>query len=123
MTSTSNTREGASAHHKTEGEPPPPERSGMSKIVVGTLAVLSGIYLLNPTFGVFEIIPDNLPVFGNLDEATAALFIFYALRYFGIDVLGFVKSPEDIKNAVQGFRDRNEGNANGRDKDKDVIDV
>lgn len=29
------------------------------------------IYILNPGAGVIELIPDNIPVFGNLDEAAA----------------------------------------------------
>ncbi|MEE8409468.1 MAG: hypothetical protein V3T05_07680 [Myxococcota bacterium] len=39
-------------------------------IYVGGMAVLV-IYILNPGAGVFELIPDNVPVFGNLDEAAA----------------------------------------------------
>ncbi len=37
--------------------------------------MVGGLYLLNPTAGLFELIPDNLPVIGNLDEVAAmALF-------------------------------------------------
>ena len=35
------------------------------------LMTLLGVYVLNPGAGVFELIPDNLPVVGNLDEAAA----------------------------------------------------
>ena len=35
------------------------------------IAGLGVLYLLTPTWGVFELIPDNLPIFGNLDEAGA----------------------------------------------------
>ena len=37
---------------------------------VGSLALF---YLLNPGAGVFELLPDNLPLIGNIDEAAAAI--------------------------------------------------
>jgi hypothetical protein len=33
------------------------------------------VYLLNPTLGVFELIPDNLPLVGNVDEGVAAMLM------------------------------------------------
>ena len=48
---------------------------------LGGMAVLA-LYVLNPGAGVFELIPDNLPVVGNLDEAAAvALFITVLKRW------------------------------------------
>jgi hypothetical protein len=41
------------------------------------LGLVSGVYLFNPTAGLLELIPDNLPVVGNLDEATAAFLLFW----------------------------------------------
>jgi len=49
-------------------------------------AALSGIWLLNFTFGIFEI-PDNLPLVGNIDEAIAAWVLFTALEYLGLPVI------------------------------------
>lgn len=47
------------------------------------LASVAGIvYLLNPTAGVFEFIPDNLPLVGNLDESVAAFLLWYGLVEF-----------------------------------------
>jgi uncharacterized membrane protein YkvA (DUF1232 family) len=43
------------------------------------------VYLANPTFGLFELLPDNLPIIGNLDEAAAVGGILSVLRYFGYD--------------------------------------
>ena len=40
------------------------------------------IYILNPTMGVFELIPDNLPIVGNLDEGAAAILIWNAVQQF-----------------------------------------
>lgn len=51
--------------------------------IVGTLAA---IYLVNPTFGVFEFLPDNIPLLGNLDESTATLLLISALAFFGVKI-------------------------------------
>ncbi|NUM52810.1 MAG: DUF1232 domain-containing protein [Candidatus Hydrogenedentes bacterium] len=50
--------------------------------------LISTVYLLNFTVGVFEL-PDALPIVGNLDEAAAAALLFSSLRYLGIDILPF----------------------------------
>jgi len=50
------------------------------------LTALAGLYLINPTAGVFELLPDVLPIVGNLDEATASLIILATLRYYGLDL-------------------------------------
>lgn len=50
------------------------------------LAALGLAYLLNPTAGVLELLPDNLPLAGNLDEALATLVAVYGLRLLGIDL-------------------------------------
>jgi uncharacterized membrane protein YkvA (DUF1232 family) len=42
--------------------------------------VVGVIYILNPTMGVFELIPDNLPIIGNLDEGAAAILIWNAVQ-------------------------------------------
>lgn len=59
----------------------------MKAILVILCGIISVIYLLNPTLGVFELIPDNLPFVGNLDEAAAVLLLLKCLAYFGIDLL------------------------------------
>ncbi|HQW04767.1 MAG: DUF1232 domain-containing protein [Flavobacteriales bacterium] len=65
----------------------------MKKFLVGMAGVLAFLYLLNPTLGIFELIPDNVPFVGNLDEATATMVLIAALRYFGWDVTEwFMKS-------------------------------
>ena len=47
-------------------------------------AVLSGAYLLNIGYGIVDLIPDNLPVAGNLDEVIASLILFVCLDALGI---------------------------------------
>jgi len=64
---------------------PPPRKTGTS-IIVGALGIFSVIYLLNPTGGFIEFIPDNIPIIGNLDEAAITALLISCLAYFGIDV-------------------------------------
>lgn len=47
--------------------------------VVYLLSLLSLIYILNPTAGVLELLPDNLPIIGNLDEGVAFAMLWYGL--------------------------------------------
>ena len=44
------------------------------------------IYLVNPTAGMVELIPDVVPFIGNLDEATATALLLGCLSYFGIEL-------------------------------------
>lgn len=67
----------------------------MKKLVVFALGVLSALYILNPTAGIFEIIPDNLPLVGNLDEAAAVALLLMCLRYFGIDLPDIFRRDRD----------------------------
>ncbi|MCB1234667.1 MAG: DUF1232 domain-containing protein [Verrucomicrobiae bacterium] len=76
---------------KTQQQPEnsshPPEKRGLvQSALVGLVGVVSAVYLFNPTAGIFELIPDNIPFFGNLDEATAAAILISSLAYFGIDL-------------------------------------
>ena len=54
--------------------------SCLGRLAALVVAGLGMLYLLNPTFGVFELIPDNTPIFGNLDEAGATTAVIFALR-------------------------------------------
>jgi len=62
------------------------KRSPAKSFVVGVLALISTIYLFNPGAGFIELIPDNFPIFGNLDEAAAATLLVSCLAYFGLDI-------------------------------------
>jgi len=68
----------------------------LKSIVIIILGLLSLLYVFNPGAGIFELIPDNIPIIGNLDEATAVLILLACLRYFGIDV-GNIFKRNDIK--------------------------
>lgn len=56
-----------------------PDRQVRLPIVSAILGVLCFIYLLNPTAGVVELIPDNLPIVGNLDEGAAGMILLQML--------------------------------------------
>lgn len=58
----------------------------MKNITVLLLGLLGVIYLLNPGAGIFELIPDNLPFVGNLDDAAALALLVMCLQYFGINL-------------------------------------
>lgn len=51
-----------------------------SKIKWGGLLLISVLYIINPGSGVLEIIPDNFPIIGNLDEAGAVLLAIKAWK-------------------------------------------
>jgi uncharacterized membrane protein YkvA (DUF1232 family) len=40
------------------------------------------VYLLNPTAGVIELIPDNIPIIGHLDEAAAAFLVWQGIDHY-----------------------------------------
>ena len=58
----------------------------MKRAAIFLLGFLLLIYLLNPTAGFLELIPDNIPLIGNLDEAAAMTLLLLCLRYFGYDL-------------------------------------
>src|SRR5262245_59779328 len=64
---------------------PPVERLGTSGAVLATIgAIVSLLYLINPSLGIFEFLPDKLPLIGNLDELFFALLLVECLRKLNI---------------------------------------
>ena len=66
--------------------PPPPLEPQRLRSCTGTLwallgILIGGVYILNPGLGLFELLPDNIPGVGNLDEAGAAALLIFGLRY------------------------------------------
>ncbi len=56
------------------------------KLAVLMITALAALYLVNPTLGVLEFIPDNLPLLGNLDEFTATAIVISGLNFFGVNI-------------------------------------
>jgi hypothetical protein len=67
------------------------EQPGWGKALAWGTIVLGGLYIINPTAGVFELIPDVVPVLGNLDEAALMFLIFGAMRYLGWTLPEFIE--------------------------------
>jgi len=63
-----------------------PDRSKKKDRIVAIVGALSFLYLINPTFGLFELLPDQLPGIGNIDEAFATYVCINSLLYFGVDI-------------------------------------
>jgi uncharacterized membrane protein YkvA (DUF1232 family) len=81
---------------------PDEKRSPAKSFVMAVLALVSTIYLFNPTAGFLELIPDNLPFFGNLDEAAAATILVSCLAYFGFDITKVFGAKKDKEKTVDG---------------------
>ena len=73
-----------------EGTSLPAEKSAFSKALAWGVIGLGALYLLNPLAGV-DVIPDFIPVAGNLDEAAIVLVVLGALRYLNIPLPDFVE--------------------------------
>lgn len=50
------------------------------------MGLIAFLYLIFPTMGIIELIPDAVPFFGSLDEAGATALLLTALSYWGFDV-------------------------------------
>lgn len=59
------------------------------------LGLISTLYLVNPTAGFFELLPDNLPGLGNVDEALATVLLLRVLAYFGVYVGGLGRKDQE----------------------------
>jgi len=53
----------------------PLSKHGWPAWLVYLFAAIGFIYILNPTAGFIEFIPDNIPVIGNLDEGVAFMLV------------------------------------------------
>jgi len=69
-------------HEKVRVLTTPLSKRGLPAWFVYIIGLIGLIYILNPTAGFIEIIPDNLPFVGNLDEGVAAFLIWYAIVEF-----------------------------------------
>ncbi len=83
----------------SRGHAPETSRSPLKSLGVAIAGVVSIIYVLNPTAGVLELIPDNIPVLGNLDEAAAIVIILSCLSYIGVELTGVL--GDAVRNAAE----------------------
>jgi len=64
----------------------------MKNFLVVFLALLALLYLMNPTAGIFELLPDNIPFIGNVDEGLAAYVFYSAVEYFRRRPIGMFRN-------------------------------
>jgi uncharacterized membrane protein YkvA (DUF1232 family) len=63
----------------------------MKDVVVVLFGIAAALYLVYPSAGIFELIPDAIPFVGSVDEATATTILLAAFRYFGHDIAHLFK--------------------------------
>ncbi len=73
-----------------EGTVLPPAQPRWGRTLAWAALILGAVYVLNPTFGI-DLLPDNLPILGNLDEAAALFLVLGALRYLGIGLPDYIE--------------------------------
>jgi hypothetical protein len=73
-----------------EGTVLPAAQPRWGRTLAWVALILGAVYVLNPTFGI-DLLPDNLPILGNLDEAAALLLVLGALRYLGIGLPDYIE--------------------------------
>ncbi len=54
--------------------------------IVAIIGIIGILYMLNPGYGFIEIIPDYIPILGNLDEAGVLVLVYSAAEYFGLNI-------------------------------------
>ena len=86
----------------------PMEQPMWAKVMAWATIGLSTLYVLNPTAGVFELIPDVLPIVGNLDEAAAMFLLFGAMRFLGMRMPDFIERWTQPLPQLPDFTDREE---------------
>ena len=60
------------------------------------LAIIGVIFLHNPTAGILEFLPDNLPFVGNLDETVAVMLVLAGI----VEIVEGKKYRKEKKNAA-----------------------
>ncbi len=69
-------------NHKSRNRdfsPPPLSRQGWPRWLVFVMGIIGVVYILNPTAGIIELLPDNIPLVGNIDEGVAWMLVWFGL--------------------------------------------
>ncbi len=78
----------------------------VKEMLILGLGALALVYLIYPSLGVFELIPDAIPLIGSLDEATATIFLINTLRYYGLDLSRLYGKTRELDRLPDGGRNR-----------------
>ncbi|TLD69689.1 DUF1232 domain-containing protein [Phragmitibacter flavus] len=74
-----------------------------AKVFAALGAVFCAVYLLNPGAGFIELIPDNVPLIGNIDEAAVTGLLIYCLSILGVKLPGArARKDEEMKDVGPG---------------------
>jgi hypothetical protein len=65
--------------------------SRIKDYLIAIIGLISAVYLLNFSFGITELLPDNIPLIGHIDEGLAMFFFYSSLSYFGITITSMFK--------------------------------
>ncbi len=65
----------------------------LKEMFILTLAFIAFVYLIFPTLGIFELIPDAIPLIGSMDEGAATLILLNTLNYYGFDLTNLYGKP------------------------------
>lgn len=68
-----------------------PKKKSGKDMIVKILLVVSIIYLIYPSLGVWELIPDATPLIGSLDEGVATTILLSCLSYYGYNITDIFK--------------------------------
>ena len=68
----------------------------VKNMIIITLGAVGALYLMLPTLGIFEMIPDAIPFIGSLDEFTATVLVMNTLAYYGLDLGRLYGSPRQL---------------------------
>ena len=71
------------------------------KMGVALLAAFCVFYLINPTAGVFELLPDNIPFLGNVDEGLVSYVLFSCIEYFRGRRIGIFSRKSDNQDLLK----------------------
>ena len=92
----------------------------LQSFFAAALGIFCTIYLLNPSAGWVEFIPDFIPTIGNLDEAAAVLILLRCLSHFGIDLSFLTRFRKTAEPPPEGPKPPRREPGGAREK---VIDV
>lgn len=73
----------------------------MKGILVFLMGIIALLYLLNIGVGIIELIPDNIPFVGNLDEGGAVTLLLMCLRYFGLDLTSIFQKDTNKQQVIE----------------------
>ncbi len=74
---------------KTRNEAAKKDKSLINSIIIGSLGLISGAYLVIPGSSAVQLAIEWIPVVGQFDEVAAAAILFSCLSYFGLDLTSF----------------------------------